>query len=245
MPTAWPPSCAPSAPRRRCRPRPTWSMPATGCSGPKRWWPRPSAKATPAWSATRASWCRSSARRAGPSRPATPRRRPSRPSACARCCWPFRATCASCCCAWPRACRPCAGTPAARVACPQQVARESQQVFAPLANRLGIWQIKWELEDLAFRFLQAGGLPARGRLARRDAQCARGSRRPDFASRLVDRSARARHRGRGAGAAQAPVQHLEEDAGQASRLRPGARPARRARHRARRGGLLRRAGARA
>ncbi len=43
---------------------------------------------------------------------------------------------------------------AARMACPVEVARESQQVFAPLANRLGIWQIKWELEDLAFRFLQ-------------------------------------------------------------------------------------------
>jgi GTP pyrophosphokinase len=43
---------------------------------------------------------------------------------------------------------------AARVPCPQEVARESQTVFAPLANRLGIWQIKWELEDLAFRFLQ-------------------------------------------------------------------------------------------
>jgi GTP pyrophosphokinase len=27
-------------------------------------------------------------------------------------------------------------------------------VFAPLANRLGLWQLKWELEDLAFRFLQ-------------------------------------------------------------------------------------------
>lgn len=38
--------------------------------------------------------------------------------------------------------------------CPQVVAEESLQVFAPLANRLGIWQIKWELEDLAFRFLQ-------------------------------------------------------------------------------------------
>ncbi len=38
--------------------------------------------------------------------------------------------------------------------CPQDLALESQQVFAPLANRLGIWQIKWELEDLAFRALQ-------------------------------------------------------------------------------------------
>jgi GTP pyrophosphokinase len=38
--------------------------------------------------------------------------------------------------------------------CAPALALESQQVFAPLANRLGIWQIKWELEDLAFRFLQ-------------------------------------------------------------------------------------------
>ncbi|HNU10929.1 MAG TPA: bifunctional (p)ppGpp synthetase/guanosine-3',5'-bis(diphosphate) 3'-pyrophosphohydrolase [Rubrivivax sp.] len=37
--------------------------------------------------------------------------------------------------------------------CPRELALESQQVFAPLANRLGIWQIKWELEDLSFRFL--------------------------------------------------------------------------------------------
>lgn len=34
------------------------------------------------------------------------------------------------------------------------IAREALQVFAPLANRLGIWQIKWEMEDLAFRFLE-------------------------------------------------------------------------------------------
>ena len=38
--------------------------------------------------------------------------------------------------------------------CPPVIAAESLQVFAPLANRLGIWQIKWELEDLAFRFLE-------------------------------------------------------------------------------------------
>jgi GTP pyrophosphokinase len=41
-----------------------------------------------------------------------------------------------------------------RTPCPPELARESQQVFAPLANRLGIWQIKWELEDLSFRFLE-------------------------------------------------------------------------------------------
>ena len=31
--------------------------------------------------------------------------------------------------------------------------QESLQVFAPLANRLGLWQLKWELEDLSFRFI--------------------------------------------------------------------------------------------
>ncbi|MEN9671220.1 MAG: hypothetical protein RL018_1497 [Pseudomonadota bacterium] len=36
----------------------------------------------------------------------------------------------------------------------ESIARESLQVFAPLANRLGIWQIKWEMEDLSFRFLE-------------------------------------------------------------------------------------------
>ena len=34
------------------------------------------------------------------------------------------------------------------------VARESLDIFAPIANRLGIGQLKWELEDLAFRYLE-------------------------------------------------------------------------------------------
>ena len=43
---------------------------------------------------------------------------------------------------------------ASRQPVPHALADESLQVLAPLANRLGIWQIKWELEDLSFRFLE-------------------------------------------------------------------------------------------
>jgi GTP pyrophosphokinase len=42
----------------------------------------------------------------------------------------------------------------AHAATRERLALETREVFAPLANRLGLWQLKWELEDLAFRFLQ-------------------------------------------------------------------------------------------
>ncbi len=35
-------------------------------------------------------------------------------------------------------------------------ARETLDIYSPLANRLGVWQLKWELEDLSFRFLEPG-----------------------------------------------------------------------------------------
>ncbi|WP_259661836.1 RelA/SpoT family protein [Zwartia hollandica] len=41
---------------------------------------------------------------------------------------------------------------ASKVACDPLLATETLDLYTPLANRLGIWQIKWEMEDLAFRF---------------------------------------------------------------------------------------------
>ena len=35
-----------------------------------------------------------------------------------------------------------------------RIAHETQSIFAPLANRLGVWQLKWELEDLSVRYLE-------------------------------------------------------------------------------------------
>jgi len=53
----------------------------------------------------------------------------------------------------------------------QKLAYEALHIYAPLANRLGVWQLKWELEDLAFRYLNPEQFHAiAGQLAERRAQ---------------------------------------------------------------------------
>ncbi len=38
----------------------------------------------------------------------------------------------------------------------KRIAQETMDLFAPLASRIGIWQMKWDLEDLSFRYLESG-----------------------------------------------------------------------------------------
>jgi GTP pyrophosphokinase len=67
----------------------------------------------------------------------------------------------------------------------RRLARETMLIHAPLANRLGVWQLKWELEDLAFRYAEPG---AYRRVAKQVAE-RRADREAfirDFIGRLTD-----------------------------------------------------------
>ena len=89
---------------------------------------------------------------------------------CAACCWRSCATCGWCRSCWRgnwRACAPPAQLPAAER---RALAQLTGDIHAPLANRLGIWQLKWELEDLAFRYLQPETYQRIARAARRKAR---------------------------------------------------------------------------
>jgi hypothetical protein len=110
------------------------------------------------------------------------------------------------------------------------VARETLALYSPLANRLGIWELKWELEDLSFRFLHPAIYKEIAQHARREANRARAVHhrsqsnacRPNWSAGVARRGLRP---------AQTHLQHLEQDAQEGRRLFRGVRRACRARHR--------------
>jgi GTP pyrophosphokinase len=112
----------------------------------------------------------------------------------------------------------------------EAIARESLQVFAPLANRLGVWQIKWEMEDLAFRMLEpavykemAGLLE----LKRTEREQEIGQVQSYLQTQLKQQGIAAQVQG----TAQKHLQHCEKDAWQIIGFRPSARLASPAHHR--------------
>ena len=108
----------------------------------------------------------------------------------------------------------------------QRIARQTMEIYAPLAERLGIWQMKWELEDLAFKALE----PERFRELAKLLDTRRKGRETLHRSRhrRADAAARGgRHQGRPPGPPEAHLQHLEEDGAQERGVR---RDLRRLRH---------------
>ncbi|MFH1663017.1 MAG: bifunctional (p)ppGpp synthetase/guanosine-3',5'-bis(diphosphate) 3'-pyrophosphohydrolase [Chloroflexota bacterium] len=63
----------------------------------------------------------------------------------------------------------------------RSISQETLEIYAPLAHRLGIWELKWQLEDLAFRYLEPRKY---NRLV--DLVATRRTEREDFIAKVID-----------------------------------------------------------
>ncbi len=98
-----------------------------------------------------------------------------------------------------------------------EIAHETLDIYAPLANRLGLWQVKWELEDFSFRIIE----PERYKKIATLLEETRRIREQYIAGvveKLQGRTEANRHRSGSYGTAQAHLQYPQEDATQGSGL---------------------------
>ncbi len=80
--------------------------------------------------------------------------RSARPKASARCCWPWWRISASSSSSWPTACTTCARWATSAPSGASALPRETIEIYAPIAHRLGMGKVRGELEDLAFQHLE-------------------------------------------------------------------------------------------
>ena len=136
---------------------------------------------------------------------------------CARCCSRWSATRASCWRGSPSSSWRCGTRAQLSAAERARRALETRAVYAPLANRLGVWQLKWELEDLAFRYLEPDEY-RRIAAALNERRADRERYIEELCARSCARScSEAGDRRRGLRPAEAHLQHLPQDAAQAAR----------------------------
>ncbi len=136
---------------------------------------------------------------------------------CARCCWRWSRISAWCCSSSRSRPRRCASYAAGRTRPARQVAREMLELYAPLANRLGVWRTEVGTRGPVRPRPGAGDLQENRRDARRAPPRARAVHR-GRRSRVLRASWERRASTPKSRAAEAHLQHLEQDAAQGRRV---------------------------